>query len=108
MSTRAIRHLPFEMTNMVLAVKHHNVGSETRNRARHEGAPSVRKIEDRTTIGGLFASAVSSYARHSFLAIPGNNEREYLKEGLEISYEEAGRCMAELSVAYKDAGLWCR
>lgn len=61
-------------------------------------------ILDTTTIGAVFASAVSSHADRPFLAVPASDKRAYLPAGLELSYGEAGRRVAELSATYASAG----
>src|SRR2546421_62904 len=79
------------------------------SRERSGVAPGLREadvteIRDDTTIGAIFASAVSSHAGRPFLAIPANAKRGYLPAGLELTYAEAGRRVAELSAAYASAG----
>ena len=62
------------------------------------------EIRDDTTIGAVFAAAVSSHADRPFLAIPTNDKRGYLPAGLEMSYAAAGARVAELSESYARAG----
>jgi acyl-CoA synthetase (AMP-forming)/AMP-acid ligase II len=64
----------------------------------------VSELHDGSTIGAIFASAVSSHGDCPFFAVPPNERRDYLPAGFEISYREAGRRVAELSAAYRDAG----
>jgi acyl-CoA synthetase (AMP-forming)/AMP-acid ligase II len=64
----------------------------------------VTEIKDDTTIGAIFAAAVSSHADQPFLAVPANDKRGYLPAGLELTYAQAGRRVAELSDAYRSAG----
>jgi crotonobetaine/carnitine-CoA ligase len=64
----------------------------------------VTEIRDDTTIGAIFASAVSSHADRPFLAIPANAKRGYLPAGLEMSYAQAGARIEALSEAYRSAG----
>ena len=64
----------------------------------------MTEIRDDTTIGAIFAAAVSSHADRPFLAIPANDKRGYLPAGLELTYAQAGRHVAELSTAYASAG----
>jgi crotonobetaine/carnitine-CoA ligase len=64
----------------------------------------VTEIRDDTTIGAIFASAVSSHADRPFLAIPANAKRGYLPAGLEMTYAQAGARIEELSEAYASAG----
>jgi crotonobetaine/carnitine-CoA ligase len=64
----------------------------------------VTEILDTTTISAVFASAVASHPRNTFLAVPASPTRGYLPAGYEITYGEAGRRVTELSAAYADAG----
>ena len=64
----------------------------------------MSELHDGSTIGAIFASAVSSHADRPFFAVPPNAKRDYLRAGFEISYREAGKRVAELSGAYRDAG----
>ncbi len=64
----------------------------------------MSEVQDGLTIGAIFASAVSSHGDRPFFAVPPNEKRDYLPAGFEISYREAGRRVAELSSAYRDAG----
>jgi acyl-CoA synthetase (AMP-forming)/AMP-acid ligase II len=68
------------------------------------GEANVGEIRDDTTIGAVFAAAVSSHADRPLLAIPANDKRGYLPAGLEMSYAEAGARVAELSETYARAG----
>jgi crotonobetaine/carnitine-CoA ligase len=56
------------------------------------------------TIGAIFAAAVASHGDRPFFAVPPNEKRDYLPAGFEISYRDAGKRIAELSAAYRDAG----
>lgn len=62
------------------------------------------QVEDGSTIGAIFAATVSSYGNRPFLIVPANASRDYLPAGFEISYRDAGRRVAELATAYRDAG----
>jgi len=64
----------------------------------------VSEVEDGSTIGAVFAAAVSSHGDRPFFAVPPNASRDYLPAGFEISYGDAGRRVAELSAAYRNAG----
>jgi acyl-CoA synthetase (AMP-forming)/AMP-acid ligase II len=64
----------------------------------------VSELHDRSTIGAIFALAVSSHGDRPFFAVPPNEGRGYLPAGFEISYRQAGKLVAELSAAYRDAG----
>jgi acyl-CoA synthetase (AMP-forming)/AMP-acid ligase II len=64
----------------------------------------VTEIRDDTTIGAIFAAAISSHANRPFLAIPANAKRGYLPAGLEMTYAQAGARIEELSEAYASAG----
>ena len=64
----------------------------------------MAEIRDDTTIGAVFAAAVGSHADRPFLAIPANDKRGYLPEGLELSYAQAGARVDELAAAYASAG----
>jgi len=64
----------------------------------------VGEVQDQTTIGAAFASAVSSHGNRPFFAVPPNAKRDYLPAGFEISYRQAGKRVAELSAAYREAG----
>src|SRR5690349_19361356 len=59
---------------------------------------------DGTTIGAAFAAAVAAHADRPFLAVPANEHRAYLPAGFEISYGEAGKRIAALAAAYRQAG----
>jgi acyl-CoA synthetase (AMP-forming)/AMP-acid ligase II len=59
---------------------------------------------DGTTIGAVFASAVSAHGDSPFLAVPANTRRGYLQSGFEISYGEAGKRVGELAAIYREAG----
>jgi crotonobetaine/carnitine-CoA ligase len=65
---------------------------------------AVREIEDGSTIGAIFAAAVSSHADRPFFAVPPNEGRAYLPAGFEMSYRDAGNRFAQLATAYRDAG----
>ena len=62
-------------------------------------------IRDDTTINAVFASAVQSHADRPFLVIPANDKRNYLPDGLELSYAQAARQIAQLGAAYASAGF---
>jgi acyl-CoA synthetase (AMP-forming)/AMP-acid ligase II len=62
------------------------------------------QVEDGSTIGAIFAATVSSYRDRPFLIVPANAGRDYLPAGFEISYDDAGRRVAELSATYRAAG----
>ncbi|MBW8268233.1 AMP-binding protein [Caldovatus aquaticus] len=64
----------------------------------------MSEITDGTTIGAVFARAVSAHGDRPFLAVPPNEARAYLPAGAEITYGEAGRRVAELAAAYREAG----
>ena len=64
----------------------------------------MAEIRDDTTIGAVFAAAVGAHADRPFLAIPANDKRGYLPEGLELSYAQAGARIDELAAAYASAG----
>jgi crotonobetaine/carnitine-CoA ligase len=64
----------------------------------------MSEVEDRLTIEEVFASAVSSHGDRPFFIVPPNPQRDYLEAGFEITYRGAARHIAELTVAYKDAG----
>src|SRR5689334_24437883 len=64
----------------------------------------VAEIMDGTTIGAAFAAAVAAHADRPFLAVPANEHRAYLPAGFEISYGEAGKRIAALAAAYRQAG----
>jgi acyl-CoA synthetase (AMP-forming)/AMP-acid ligase II len=61
-------------------------------------------IMDGTTINEAFTTAVSVHDDRSFLAVPANEERAYLRSGFEISYGEAGKRVEELAAIYRAAG----
>jgi acyl-CoA synthetase (AMP-forming)/AMP-acid ligase II len=65
---------------------------------------AVSEVQDGLTIGAIFASAVSAHGDRPFFAVPPNEKRDYLPAGFEIPYREAGKRVAELSAAYRDAG----
>src|SRR4029079_19133645 len=69
-----------------------------------QGEEDVTEIRDDTTIGAIFAAAISSHADRPFLAIPANAKRGYLPAGLKLTDAQAGRSVAELSQAYASAG----
>ena len=48
------------------------------------------EIMDGTTIGAIFAAAVSAHGDRPFLAVPVEDARGYLPSGFEITYGEAG------------------
>jgi acyl-CoA synthetase (AMP-forming)/AMP-acid ligase II len=64
----------------------------------------VSELQDRSTIGAIFASAVSSHGDRPFFAVPPSEKRDYLPAGFEITYREAGKRVADLSAVYRDAG----
>ncbi|QNP50105.1 AMP-binding protein [Diaphorobacter aerolatus] len=61
-------------------------------------------VTDDTTIGEALQAAVERYADNSLLAVPANPQRGYAQQGVEISYRDAGRQIAELARVYADAG----
>jgi acyl-CoA synthetase (AMP-forming)/AMP-acid ligase II len=63
-----------------------------------------REVMDGTTIGAVFASAVSAHGDRPFLSVPANAARGYLPSGFEISYGEAGRRVDALAAIYRAAG----
>jgi acyl-CoA synthetase (AMP-forming)/AMP-acid ligase II len=65
---------------------------------------TVSELHDGLTISAVFASAVASHGDRPFFVVPPNAKRGYLPAGFEISYREAGKRVAELSAAYRDAG----
>jgi acyl-CoA synthetase (AMP-forming)/AMP-acid ligase II len=75
-----------------------------RSRDKPGAEDTVSELHDGSTIGAIFASAVSSHGDRPFFAVPPNAKRDYLRAGFEISYREAGKRVAELSAAYRDAG----
>jgi acyl-CoA synthetase (AMP-forming)/AMP-acid ligase II len=64
----------------------------------------VSEIRDDTTIGAIFTSAAATHGECAFFAVPASDKRGYLPAGVEISYAQAGRRVAELTAAYKSAG----
>jgi acyl-CoA synthetase (AMP-forming)/AMP-acid ligase II len=62
------------------------------------------EILDDTTIAAAFAAAVRAHAGRPFLAVPANEDRNYLPSGFEISYGEAGQRVEELAELYRRAG----
>ena len=64
----------------------------------------MNEIADGATIAAVFGSAVASHGERPFFAVPSNEKRDYLREGFEISYREAGKRVGELSGVYRDAG----
>ena len=62
------------------------------------------QVMDGTTIGAVFASAVSAHGDRPFLSVPANAARGYLPSGFEISYGEAGKRVDELAAIYREAG----
>jgi crotonobetaine/carnitine-CoA ligase len=56
------------------------------------------------TIGAAFAAAAAAHGPAAFLAVPANPGRDYLPEGLELSYAAAGREVASLAARYRAAG----
>ena len=61
-------------------------------------------INDHTTIGEALEAAIAKYASLSLLAVPANPGRNYLPEGREFSYAEAGRLIDALKACYQSAG----
>ncbi|MDP2331743.1 MAG: AMP-binding protein [Reyranella sp.] len=61
-------------------------------------------ITDGTTIAAAFAAAVRAHADRPFLAVPANEDRNYLPSGFEMSYGEAGQRVEELAGLYRRAG----
>ena len=61
-------------------------------------------INDHTTIGEALEAAIARYASLSLLAVPANPGRNYLPEGREFSYAEAGRLIDALKACYQSAG----
>ncbi len=59
---------------------------------------------DRQTIESIFRNAVARHPHRSFLAVPVNAARDYLPSGAELSYEEAGKRVEELTAIYGKAG----
>ncbi len=57
------------------------------------------------TIGAAFAAAVTAHAGRAFLAVPANPGRDYLPEGIEITYATAGEAVTRLAAAYAAAGF---
>ena len=64
----------------------------------------MSEIQDGSTIGELFAAAVSSHGDRPFFVVPPNASRGYLPAGIEITYGAAARHIAELAAVYRDAG----
>jgi acyl-CoA synthetase (AMP-forming)/AMP-acid ligase II len=64
----------------------------------------VGEVQDGLTISEVFAAAVSSHGARPFIAVPANAKRDYLPDGLQISYGEAGRLVADLAAVYSAAG----
>ena len=62
-------------------------------------------IMDGTTIGAVFAAAVSAHGERSFLAVPANADRDYLPAGFEITYRETSARVEALAAAYRNAGF---
>src|SRR5262245_1600021 len=62
------------------------------------------EVEDRSTIGEVFARAVSTHGEGTFFMVPPNEKRDYLRAGLALTYRDAAKRVAELSLAYGDAG----
>src|ERR1051325_1076787 len=64
----------------------------------------VAEIMDGTTIAAAFAAAVAEHADRPFFAVPAHEDRAYLPAGFEITYGEAGKRIAALAEAYRQAG----
>lgn len=58
-----------------------------------------------TTINAAFADAVTAHTDRPFLAVPANIVRDYLPDGLEITYADAGERVAKLAERYRAAGF---
>ena len=58
-----------------------------------------------STIGDAFAAAVATHGARPFLAVPADPARDYLPDGVEITYAEAGAAVARLAAAYAAAGF---
>ena len=64
----------------------------------------MSEIQDGSTTGEIFAAAVSSHGDRPFFVVPPNATRGYLPDGIEITYGDAARRIAELAAVYRDAG----
>jgi acyl-CoA synthetase (AMP-forming)/AMP-acid ligase II len=62
------------------------------------------EIDDKRTIGEAWDSAVATYSARPFLVIPANAGRDYLPEGLELTYAQADIEVRRLAEAWADAG----
>lgn len=61
-------------------------------------------IRDGETIGEVLAAAVAMHASRPFLAIPANSSRDYLPDGLELTYAAADEHIQKLINVYAGAG----
>lgn len=65
----------------------------------------MSEIVDGTTIGAVFATAVSAHGDRPFLEVPANDTRSYLPSGFKITYGEAGKRVDELALLYRAAAM---
>lgn len=61
-------------------------------------------VRDGITISDLWSEAVEMWPQSPFLAVPPNPDRNYLPDGIEITYHDADRDIRCLADAYRVAG----
>ena len=64
----------------------------------------MTELHDRTTIGEAWHSAVQRHPDRPVIIIPASPARDFLPDGLEISYAEASGAVERLIDAYANAG----
>jgi acyl-CoA synthetase (AMP-forming)/AMP-acid ligase II len=75
-------------------------------RVEQQGRSSagMADVRDDITIGQFWEAAVALWADRPFLAVSPNPDRNYLRDGYEITYEEADREIKRLARGYRAAG----